>query len=218
MVNSSGAPAIAEAGASGPLASSADCGMDSLPSVRIQPTGVARSHKESSAKSAARTKRVLQKPLKPPKEQRLAKRCSFLCGKGAEDSDEEDPEVLMRWAHGDGSGTADWYCERTWCSVAHRHESKADFQKNLKRDVKLLDEFKSARDQFIEDRKKGKKYYARKRDGIQRITVKQRTSHKVKLLPPEEPFYPFDQYVAKFGDPKAPEIGTGSTGSGRSMA
>ena len=87
---------------------------------------------------------------------RPKKPCSFLCGKNAADTDEENEDQLMRWAYSDGSGNNDWYCERTWFSAdSHKYKSRADFQLKLKRGAKLLTDFKDKRACFIESRRKG---------------------------------------------------------------
>ena len=41
-------------------------------------------------------------------------KCQFLCGWSKEDCDLVNPKEKMRWGYADGTGGANYYCERAW--------------------------------------------------------------------------------------------------------
>ena len=51
------------------------------------------------------------------------------------------------------------------------------------------------------------------RRGIVKVSLREQQQHELRLLPPADDFWPFEDYVKKYGDPnKFKKRGTGSCG------
>ena len=52
-------------------------------------------------------------------------KCQFLCGWSKEDCDLVNPKEKMRWGYADGTGGANYYCERAWrtkWAIKYKHD------------------------------------------------------------------------------------------------
>ena len=81
-----------------------------------------------------------------------AKHCVFLCGRTLGDRDDVDGDEELRWGYNDGSGSADYYCERTWrCQVQHKvpGRDRVLFLKSMAEDKTVQASFHAKRTEYV---------------------------------------------------------------------
>lgn len=129
----------------------------------------------------------------------LEKQCVFCCGETSRSCDPCDPETPIKWAYppreGKPQGDADYYCDRTFkCAYSHLHK-RNEFVQKIGRDKKLHSEFHAKRAGFVESKKGGN----RMAWGVQKKSLVEEEDQEMRLVRPEDEFWPMDRYKRKFG-------------------
>ena len=124
--------------------------------------------------------------------------CEFWCGAKSLDTDEENEDVPMKWCYKN-----DYYCERVFAKhYRHTHE-RVELQNQIKKGGKIRAEFLGRRKEFVVGKRQGK--IRVKQKDFKRKTLKQTTTHKDRLIIPDDEFWPLDRYVNLHGDPRSKE-------------
>ena len=142
------------------------------------------------------------------------KDCDFACGIHNQMPDDfsvsrdaDSPEFTpMRWAYPDGSGANCHACERIWqTELAHHWRgNRLDYKQSCKGDLELLEKHRQRRLAYVGRKQTRGQGPARRTAGVHKTKLKVRNENRTKLIKPRDQFYPYDDYVAQFGDPLLP--------------
>ena len=99
---------------------------------------------------------------------------------------------------------------------SHRLQSRAEYQKALRTDMATLSAHNERRAEYMVRRTnklQGVPASVADRHGIVKVSLPEQQQHELRLRPPADDFWPFEDYVKKYGDPnKFKKRGTGSCG------
>lgn len=100
--------------------------------------------------------------------------------------------------------------------LCHRLQSRAGYQKLLRTDMATLSAHNERRAEYMVRRTnklQGGPASVDGRRGIVKVSLREQQQHELRLLPPADDFWPFEDYVKKYGNPnKFKKRGTGSCG------
>ena len=176
-------------------------GLDELPDFRLR-------RKSGADDSTAPAKRRCTLEMMQTKPSSTPRDCLFLCGRKDHDKDLVNPDQYMRWSYprypnNCTHGNNCWYCERVFVSYyQHVENNRSEFQGRLGRNHALHSEFHSRTEKQIKDRASGTRRLCEDKRP-QRLEREEASASK--LIRPDCPFWPMEQYKDLHGDPKSAE-------------